>query len=218
MERAVWQTVYTGIVVPLSFPINTDFFSLNFSEYGESATLKRVKDYFAIGQVVCITIVRLLGPPMPLSPWIILLAMVGAAEWGKLVRNLAFVNALDPLSAATLAPLLALTHLDLLEQDDPLQYLFNDEMEVRNLLVVVICTLTGSQFERLRKSREAGWHNGVVTRCVSQFLLGGTTALELWGGPEFCAFRAGLLSSFSDDLPEANLLSVSWHNFSVACY
>lgn len=61
-----------------------------------------------------------------------MLAMVGAVEWTKLVTDLSFLTALDPLTASTIAPLLRLTHRDLLEDDDPIALLFNEETEVWN--------------------------------------------------------------------------------------
>lgn len=72
-----------------------------------------------------------------------------------------------------------------------------------------VSLLTFLKFWKLQRPRESSWNSGIVTRCVSKLLLGGTTAMELFGAPEFEAFRQGLLSPFNDDNPQTSLLDVS---------
>lgn len=79
---------------------------------------------FAIGQIILISTIRQLGPPLPISPWLLILATTGPEDFKRLL-TLTLVVSIDPLSAPKLAPLFALTPIEVVvDERHPLYQLF----------------------------------------------------------------------------------------------
>lgn len=91
--------------------MNDDYKMLTFVEFSETSNVTRIRAMYTLGQIALLSVVRMMGPALPLSPWLLLLSMIGVVEWKERV-SLALINTIDPISAKKLAPLFAISQTE----------------------------------------------------------------------------------------------------------